>query len=206
MTAETSTLVQPDFDATAPSLAGVHARRKTSRLAINRWGLWLFIASETFLFAAVISSRYFLQRLDVPEAVNQPLGLLLTAVLLLSSLSAYLAESSAAQGNQRRYEWNLLATLGLGVLFLVGVGVEWNEAFEHFPPHSGYGTIFFTTTGIHAFHVFSGLIALTIVYALGRRGRFTSGSSYWGVEGTVKYWHFVDVAWVFMYPTLYLVS
>lgn len=137
MTAETSTLVRPDFDARAASLTGVHARREINRLAINRWGLWLFIASETFLFGALISSRYFLQRLDIPEAVNQPLGLLLTAVLLLSSLSAYQAESSAAHGDQRRYEWNLLATLGLGVLFLVGVGVEWNEDFEHFPPHSG---------------------------------------------------------------------
>ncbi|MEE9284516.1 MAG: cytochrome c oxidase subunit 3 [Dehalococcoidia bacterium] len=47
--------------------------------------------------------------------------------------------------------------------------------------------------------------ALTIVFGLGRNGRFTSGDS-WGVEGTVKYWHFVDVAWVFIYPTLNLVN
>jgi cytochrome c oxidase subunit 3 len=60
-------------------------------------------------------------------------------------------------------------------------------------------------TGIHAFHVLTGLIALTIVYRLGRDGRFTH-ENYWGVEGTVKYWHFVDVAWVFIYPTLYLVN
>jgi cytochrome c oxidase subunit 3 len=198
MTIESASLVRP-------RPAGP-ARRERSRLAINRIGLWLFILSETFLFGALISSRYFLHRLDIPAEVNQPLGLVLTSVLLLSSLSAYRAEVSAAHGNQSSFEWNLLATIGLGVLFLVGVGVEWNEAFEHFPPHTGYGTIFFTTTGIHAFHVLSGLIALTIVYALGRTGRFTSGSGYWGVEGTVKYWHFVDVAWVFIYPTLYLVS
>lgn len=177
-----------------------------SRLTINRLGLWLFIISETFLFGAIISSRYFLRGLDVPEAVNQPLGLLLTGVLLLSSLSAYRAETCAAHGDQKGYQGNLLATIGLGILFLVGVGVEWNDAFAHFPPNSGYGTIFFTTTGIHAFHVLSGLIALTLVLALGRKGRFTSGNGYWGVEGTVKYWHFVDVAWVFIYPTLYLVS
>ena len=48
-------------------------------------------------------------------------------------------------------------------------------------------------------------MALGFVYFLGRKGRFTTGSS-WGVEGTVKYWHFVDVAWVFIYPTLYLVN
>lgn len=198
MAVETTTMAQPQ-----PAVAVTHAH---SRLDINRLGLWLFIISETFLFAALISSRYFLHRLDVPDEVDQNLGLLLTAVLLLSSLSAYRAETFAAHGDQRRYEWHLLATIGLGVLFLVGVGFEWDAAFGHFPPNTGYGTIFFTTTGIHAFHVLSGLIALTLVFFLGRRGRFTSGNGYWGVEGSVKYWHFVDVAWVFIYPTLYLVG
>ena len=93
----------------------------------------------------------------------------------------------------------------LGIAFLVGVGIEWNEAFAHFPEQTGFGTIFFTTTGIHAFHVLTGLILLTVILGLGRKGRFTSGSS-WGVEGSVKYWHFIDVAWVFIYPTLYLVN
>ena len=198
MTLESPALVRPR--------PAERARRERSRLSINRVGLWLFILSESFLFGALLSSRYFLRGLDIPEGVNQPLGLVLTSVLLLSSLSAYRAEAAAAHGDQSRFDLNILATIGLGLLFLVGVGVEWNEAFSHFPPHSGYGTIFFTTTGIHAFHVLSGLIALAIVYALGRAGRFTSGSGYWGVEGVVKYWHFVDVAWVFIYPTLYLVS
>ncbi len=49
------------------------------------------------------------------------------------------------------------------------------------------------------------MIALAIVYGLAKDGRFTRGNS-WGVEATVKYWHFVDVAWVFIYPTLYLVN
>lgn len=180
-------------------------RPRRSRLAINRMGLWLFLLSECFLFAALISSRYFLQGLHRPETLNQALGLGITIVLLLSSLSAYRAETFSAHGDQRGFERNILATIALGVLFLVGVSVEWREAFIHFPPHTGFGTIFFTTTGIHAFHVVTGLIALAFVYGLGRRGRFSKGS-YWGVEGAVKYWHFVDVAWVFIYPTLYLVN
>jgi cytochrome c oxidase subunit 3 len=167
--------------------------------------LWLFIISETFLFGAIISSRYFLHGLDRPEELNQLLGLLITIILIGSGLTAYRAETFAAHGNQKSFQRNLLATLGLGVLFMAGVGWEWKEAFEHFPPHEGFGTIFFTTTGIHAFHVLTGLIALAIVYRLGRDGRFTRGS-YWGVEGSVKYWHFVDVAWVFIYPSLYLVN
>ena len=185
--------------------AGTLAHHAATRAVINRMGLWLFILSETFLFGALLTSRYYLQGVSRPDEVDQLLGLGLTAILLLSSLTAYRAEASAAHGNQGGFSRNILATIALGLLFMVGVGYEWQQAFHHFPPSTGYGTILFTTTGIHAFHVLTGVIALGFVYFLGRRGRFTTGSS-WGVEGTVKYWHFVDVAWVFIYPTLYLVN
>lgn len=197
MATDSSTLV--------PAQPLASARRHRSRLTINMVGLWLFLLSECFLFAALLSSRYFLQGVSRPETLNQPLGLGLTIVLLGSSLSAYRTEMSSARGDQQRFQRNLLATIALGVLFLVGVGVEWREAFAHFPPQTGFGTLFFTMTGIHSFHVLTGLIALSIVYGLGRRRPFGPGN-YWGVEGTVKYWHFVDVAWVFIYPTLYLVN
>jgi cytochrome c oxidase subunit 3 len=197
MATDGSTLARPH----PAALVGRHA----TRLAINRIGLWLFLLSETFLFSALISSRYFLQGLQRPETLNQLLGLAITVVLLGSSLSAYRAEVSIAQGDQPRFQRNILLTIALGALFLAGVAVEWREAFHHFPPPTGFGTLFFTMTGIHAFHVLTGLIALAVVYGLGRRGRFTTGN-YWGVEGSVKYWHFVDVAWVFIYPTLYLVN
>lgn len=52
----------------------------------------------------------------------------------------------------------------------------------------------------------TGVLGLAFVYGLGRSGRFTGRGRSWPVEGTVKYWHFVDVAWVFIYPTLYLVN
>lgn len=176
-----------------------------SRLVVNRVGLWLFLLSESFLFTALLSSRYYLLRTARPEEVNQPLGLAITIVLLLSSLTAYRAEACARYGDQRGLLNNLMATIALGLLFLVGVALEWREAFHFFPPHTTFGTVFFTTTGIHAFHVLTGILALAIVRFLARDGRFTPGN-YWGVEGVVKYWHFVDVAWVFIYPTLYLVS
>lgn len=176
-----------------------------SRLYLNRLGLWLFIASEVFLFGALLSARYYLQGFYRPAELNQPLGLAISVILVLSSLTAYRAEIAAAHDDQRRFRRNILATIVLGVVFLAGVVVEWREGFRFFPPSTGFGTIFFTATGVHAFHVLTGIIALTIVYFLGRSGRFTTGS-YWGVEGVVKYWHFVDVAWVLIYPTLYLIS
>ena len=205
MSADPTARVQPQSGGRDPARSTAAGAHHPSRLTINRLGLWLFILSESFLFGALITSRYFLQGLARPEDLNQMLGLLITIILIGSSLTAYRAEIFAAHGNTVGFRRNLLATLGLGALFMAGVGWEWKEAFEHFPPRGGFGTLFFTMTGIHAFHVLTGLIALTIVYRLGRDGRFTH-ENYWGVEGTVKYWHFVDVAWVFIYPTLYLVN
>lgn len=181
------------------------AHKVYSRLYVNRLGLWLFFLSEIFLFAALLSSRFYLHGLYRPAELNQFLGLIISVILVLSSLTAYRAEIASAHGDQRRFRSNILITISLGLIFLIGVVVEWWEGLHFFPPSTGFGTIFFTLTGVHAFHVLTGILALTLVYLLGRSGRFTTGK-YWGVEGVVKYWHFVDVAWVFIYPILYLVS
>jgi cytochrome c oxidase subunit 3 len=174
-------------------------------LASGRLGLWLFIASEALLFSAFIAARFAMVGLTRPAELNQALGLAITTVLLASSLTAYRAESAIAHGDRARFLRNVLATLGLAGAFLTGVVVEWREGFHAFPPSTRFGTAFFSLTGLHALHVLSGAVLLAFVYAHGRRGRY-GPRDYWPVEGVVKYWHFVDVAWVFIYPTLYLVS
>ncbi len=183
----------------------VLAHARYGRRHIWRIGLWLFFISESFLFLALISGRYALTGLERPTELNQTLGLIITSVLLLSSLTAYRAETAIAHGDLRLFLRSTLATIVLGSLFLVGVGLEWAEAFAYFPPHERFGTVFFTLTGMHGLHVLSGVVLLLFIFLHGRRGRF-SAEGYWPVEGAVKYWHYVDVVWVFLYPTLYLVS
>ncbi len=175
------------------------------RLPMHRLGLWLFLVSDASFFIALISSRFFVVRLETPDDVSQVLGLSLTIVLLLSSVTAYRAEVSAAHGDQVWFRRYIIATILLGIGFLAGVGLEWHDAYDHFPPHTGYGSILFTLTGVHATHVLSGIALLAIVYFKGLGGKY-GPQDYWGVEGAVKWWHFVDVAWVFIYPTLYLVN
>lgn len=177
-----------------------------TRLAINRVGIWMFFLSETFLFGGVISVRYYLLGAQRPDELNQVLGLLLTAILLLSSLTAYMSENAAEHGDHKGFARNMILTIILGLLFMSGVAFEWFEAYKHFPPHDIFGSIFFTTTGLHATHVVIGLILLTIMYFKGRKPGAFGPTGYWGAEGSVKYWHFVDVAWIFIYPTLYLVK
>ncbi|MFQ5523905.1 MAG: heme-copper oxidase subunit III [Acidimicrobiia bacterium] len=169
----------------------------------NRLGLWLFFASEAFLFGAFISARYVTAGVDKPEQLNQALALALTVVLLGSSISAYLAESSIAHGDRRRFLRYVLVTIALGVVFLGGVVLEFREALEFFPPSTIYGSNFVALIGLHGFHVFTGVVGLLVIWNLGRKGHFGPGD-YWGAEGVIKYWHFVDLAWVIIYPTLYL--
>ncbi|GMR02971.1 MAG: hypothetical protein BMS9Abin20_1328 [Acidimicrobiia bacterium] len=169
----------------------------------NRIGLWLFIVSEVFLFGAFLSARYFTTGTFKPEELNQVLALGLTIVLLASSISAYLAETYIKFNHRRNFIIFTLLTIVLGLIFLGGVAIELREAIESYPPETPYGTSYFMLIGLHAFHVISGLIALVIVLLLGLKGHFGS-DDYWGVEGVVKYWHFVDLAWVLIYPTLYL--
>jgi len=169
----------------------------------NRIGLWLFIVSETFLFGAFLSARWFTTGTFKPEELNQTLALSLTIVLLVSSVSAYLAETSIRYNNRRNFILYTAFTIVMGLVFLGGVGIELKEAIEAYPPETPFGTSYFMLIGLHAFHVVSGLVGLTIVMILGIKGHYGS-QEYWGVEGVVKYWHFVDLAWVIIYPTLYL--
>lgn len=178
-------------------------RHESFRLALNQLGLWLFFLSESFLFAALATGRFYLAGTDRPEHLNQALGLAITSVLLLSSLTAYRAEAAMAHGDRQGFLRFLGATILLGLLFVVGVGVEWSTA--EFSISEPYGTAFFSMTGLHASHVISGIVILALVLMLGLRGHF-SPNSYWGVEASIKYWHFVDVVWVFFYPILYLIS
>lgn len=192
--------------ATTPAHApahGGHEDENYNRMGINRAGLWLFFLSDAFLFGGLFATRFYISGTERPEELNQALGLIITVILLLSSVTAYLTEVAIARGNRAAFIWNLSLTIALGLIFVAGVGYEWSSA--EFGPEEKFGTAFFAMTGLHATHVITGLGALIVLFYLGLKGHF-SRESHWGVEATIKYWHFVDVAWVFFYPALYLVS
>src|SRR5512139_2779444 len=120
------------------------------RLSMNRLGLWLFFLSESFLFVGLLTARFFLQGVNHPPEVNQPLGFAISIVLLLSGLTAYRAETYIAHRMEKPFRRNIFIAIFFRTLFLIGVGIEWSEAFRFFPPSSSFGTIFFTLTGFHA--------------------------------------------------------
>jgi cytochrome c oxidase subunit 3 len=174
-----------------------------SKLTLDRFGLWLFILSESGIFLALLASRFYLTGFEVPEEANQVVALMITSILLASSGSAYLAEVASRFGDRTLFRRAMMTTLALGLLFLVGVVFEWREAFHAFPPSTLYGSSFFLMTGMHAFHVLTGMVFLGIVFRMSNRA---PASYRWPIEASVKYWHFVDVVWVFFYPALYLIN
>lgn len=173
----------------------------------NRIGLWLFLLSDSFVFAGLMVMRINLLGLTRPH-LNQFLGLVVTAVLLISSFFMNRAETAMQHGDRKGFLFGMRMTLLLGLMFLLGVvGVEWPTAIEEgVRPDSGApGAVFFMMTGMHAFHVLTGIIFLLIVLRNGARNLY-SEEKHWAVEAAAVYWHFVDVVWIFFYPALYLIG
>ncbi|HBY92390.1 MAG: cytochrome c oxidase subunit 3 [Ardenticatenaceae bacterium] len=174
------------------------------RLRNNRLGLWLFILSDSFVFGGLLVTRFYLLGGHRPH-LDQVLGLIVTSVLLASSFFMNRAETLISNGDRRGFLSSTLITMLLGIAFLVGViGFEWRLA--PFGPGDGaQGAVFYMMTGMHAFHVLSGVAFLGIVYRNGRKGCY-SAERHWAVEACANYWHFVDVVWIFFYPALYLIG
>ena len=187
-----------------------HHEEEHDRPGINRMGLWVFMASESMLFVAMAAARFYLNGFNKGE-VNLPLGLVLTVILLASSWLGYQATGAIKVGNRRKAITALLLACVLGVVFIAGVGVEWTTASfgkDLVPPASpqatSFGTSFFSMTGLHVFHLITGLIGLLLVANLLRKGQF-GPDDHWGVTAVVRYWTFVDVMWlVVVFPVLYL--
>jgi cytochrome c oxidase subunit 3 len=187
----------------------------------NRLGLWLFLVSDTFVFGGLMVTRVNLLGLTRPP-LNQLLGLVVTAVLLLSSFFMNRGEAQLHNGDRRGFLRNTSLTFLLGLGFLLGVVlIEWHtiaqiaepilhffgepEGVEPLKPSSGAaGAVFFMMTGMHALHVLTGLIFLGVVWLNGRRGLYDEKQ--YPVEAAAVYWHFVDVVWIFFYPALYLIG
>ncbi|MBE0672292.1 MAG: heme-copper oxidase subunit III [Anaerolineales bacterium] len=173
----------------------------------NRLGLWLFLLSDAFVFAGLLTVRINLLGLTRPH-LNQTLGLAVTAVLLVSSFFMNRGETAMAHGDKKGFITNTIITFVLGLGFLLGVvAVEWPLAAEEgLTAGSGAaGAVFYMMTGMHAFHVFTGLLFLVVVLNNARKDIY-SAEQHWGVEAAAVYWHFVDLVWIFFYPALYLIG
>jgi len=134
---------------------------------------------------------------------------IMTFVLITSSLTMLGAVDAAKLGDKAKASRFLWSTIFLGALF-AGLHIrEWfgliNEGVRPFHNPWGsplFGATFFSITGLHLLHVICGVIALIVIWRGYTRGTLTAGH----VETTGLYWHFVDLVWMFVVPTIYLLS
>ncbi len=182
---------------------------RSSRVEAQYLGMLLFIISEIMLFGAFFTAYFFIRVVNQAEwfpidGVELPVFIagINTAILISSSFTMHWALEAARNENRRGLEVGLLTTAMLGLTFLC---IQVNE-YIHLgfsPSDNAQGSIFYGLTGLHGAHVFVGLTLLTFATVRAFRGHF-SAKEHRGVEVPGIYWHFVDVMWVFVFSTLYL--
>jgi len=170
--------------------------------------MFLFIASEIMVFGAFFTAYFFVRVVGGAEWPAPPFQLPVfvagvnTAILVTSSFTVHWALQSIKRDNRAGLQAGLVLTLALGTVFLLTQAREYSRI--GFAPHDGaFGTIFFGLTGLHGAHVFIGLTLLTVATVRAFRGHYTAAHHH-GVEIPGIYWHFVDVMWIVVYTTIYI--
>ncbi len=166
-----------------------------------------FILAEAMIFVSFFASYWFM-RLTAdswPPAGSVPmpvvLPLVMTATLVLSSITIHIGEAKMERGNPAGFARWLMLTMALGLAFLMMSIYEWNHLFHlgfNFGTNA-YSTIFYTITGFHGSHVFVGLGIFTAILIPALRGKV----NHHFVKTGALYWHFVDLIWFFVVSQVY---
>jgi cytochrome c oxidase subunit 3 len=181
---------------------------RSSRVEPQLLGMLLFIISEVMVFGAFFTAYFFIRVVSADQwpAEGTELPKLIagvnTAILLSSSLTMHWAQTSVKNGNRFGLQAGILTTFLLGLTFLF---IQVNE-YVHIgfaPSDHAQGSVFYGLTGLHGAHVFIGLTLLAMVTVRAFRGHF-SPHEHRGVEVPGIYWHFVDVMWIVVYTTIYI--
>jgi cytochrome c oxidase subunit 3 len=182
---------------------------QSSRVDAPTLGMLLFIASEIMLFGSFFTV-YFFDRVVAnppewpPEGFHLPVFVagVNTIILVTSSFTIHWALQGIKSGNRAALKGGLVLTIALGLTFLLTQAREYSRI--GFAPHDGaFGSTFYGLTGLHGAHVFVGLTILTFAAIRAFRGHFTPEHHH-GVEIAGIYWHFVDVMWIVVYTTVYI--
>jgi cytochrome c oxidase subunit III len=180
----------------------------SSRVDARVLGMLLFIASEIMLFGSFFTAYFFIRVSGSDPWPLPPFHLPVfvagvnTAILITSSFTMHWALQSIKRGNRAGLQAGMVLTFFMGLTFLLTQATEY--ARVGFAPHDGaFGTIFYCLTGLHGAHVFVGLTILLFITIRSFRGHF-SPEHHHGVEIGGIYWHFVDVMWIVVYSTIYI--
>ena len=181
----------------------------------KKLGMWLFLVSDSITFGSLLISCMYARTASrnwptpFPMWPSIAFATLMTFCLLTSSLTMAFAVDASKRGDRAGVVRNILFTMLGGIAFIVLHAREWLHLIDEGvrPWHNQwgaplFGASFFGLTGLHMFHVFSGVIYLGIIALGARSGRRTHED----IEICGLYWHFVDLVWMFIFPLIYLLS
>ena len=188
---------------------GPPAAHHSSRVEAPLLGMLLFIISEVMIFGAFFTAYFFIRVANgdpwpahgttlpvIPTLFN-------TFILVSSSFTMHWAQTGIKNGNRFALKAGILTTFLLGATFLfLQINEYANIGFA--PQDHAQQTIFYSLTGLHGAHVTIGLILLLIVTIRSFRGHY-SPEEHRGVEIPGIYWHFVDIMWIVVYLTVYVI-
>jgi len=182
---------------------------RSSRVEPATLGMLLFICSEIMIFGAFFTAYFFVRVVGhAPWPANgtelpKLTALFNTFILISSSFTIHFAQESIKRDNRLGLKLGMVATWLLGVTFLfIQINEYWHIGFS--PQDHAQGTIFYGLTGLHGAHVTIGLMLLAMVTIRSFRGHY-SAEAHRGMEVPGIYWHFVDVMWIIVFLSVYII-
>ena len=177
----------------------------------GRVGMWCLIAAESAIFSIfVVAYLYYAGKsLSGPtprEVLHLPL--FISACLISSSLTIFMAERAIARGNTRLFGVWWLLTIVLGAIFILGTAREWYGLIYKDGvtiSSSLFGTTYYSLVGLHASHVIIGLTGLSIIMILTALG-YVKQEHAPRIEVFGMYWHFVDAVWIVVFTVVYVIA
>ena len=211
--------------ATASAIPASRLHGHHDRPSMVSVGTIIWLSSELMFFAALFASYFTIRAVSHDlwaqntAHLNVPFASVNTTILVLSSLTCQLGVFAAERGQVGRSgsvfdvkgwglrEWFVLTYI-MGAVFVAGQATEYASLIHEgiTIPNSAYGTMFYLTTGFHGLHVTGGLIAF--LFVLGRTflaRKFTHEQAVTAIVVSY-YWHFVDVVWIGLFATIYLLK
>ncbi len=203
--------------ATATAVETGHAHPSVNRPNLTSVGTIIWLSSELMFFAALFAMYFTLRSVTGTafwhsrerRALNVPFSSVNTTILVLSSFTCQLGVFAAERGDVKKLRMWFMITFVMGAIFIGGQIFEYTELVKNdglsLRPDP-YGSVFYLTTGFHGLHVTGGLIAFLLV--LGRTyaaKRFTHEQATAAIVVSY-YWHFVDVVWIGLFATIYLIK
>ncbi|MDO5501084.1 MAG: cytochrome c oxidase subunit 3 [Propionibacteriaceae bacterium] len=181
-------------------------------------GVIIWLASELMFFGALFAAYFTVRSVTNASTggelwasgvamLNVPFAAAISAILVASSVTCQMGVFAAERGDVKKLRMWYIITFIMGSVFVAGQVWEYAELFHEgmTPQTNVWGSLFFLATGFHGLHVIGGLIAFLFVLARTYMARRFTHEQAVSAVAISYYWHFVDVVWIILWATLYII-